>query len=567
MDDQPVIMVVDDRPHGLTALRDAITRRYSADYHVIGHTSAEAALAELSHANEVALVIADQWMPEMTGGEFLDRAHVMHPGAQRALLVGWGDTRANETILQGCARGRLDNYLLKPWAPAEVHLYPLVGEFLTEWTRQHRPRLEVIRVVGAKLLPRSRELLHVLERNAVPHGYYDADTRDGRELMARWGVDPRRLPALVLLDGRVIHEPSSAHLADLFGVSELGDPYCDLAIIGAGPCGLSAAVGAGSEGLRTIVVERDAIGGQASASSLIRNFLGFPRGITGAELAQRAYQQAWLFGAKFGLVGATQLRCEGDRRVVTLADGRELFARAVLVATGVEYRRLGVPRIDRYDGIGVFYTAGADIALALRGEDVVVYGGGNSAGQAVIYLAKTARRVIHCVRGPALSQTMSAYLVDEISRLPNVELRLESEVFDADGEHGLEQVTIQHRRTGALTTVRTPALFVMIGAMPHTEWLEGDVARDRNGFILTGADLRGRGLQSFQSRSPMLIETSMPGVFAAGDVRFGSTKRLAAAVGEAGVAVRVIHDYLALALHVDVAAHTQPRGTSFAAST
>jgi thioredoxin reductase (NADPH) len=565
MDDLPVIMVVDDRPHGLTALRDAIARRYSADYRVVGHTSAGEALAELARAGEVALVIADQWMPEMTGRELLERAHALHPGAQRALLVGWGDTRANETILQGCARGQLDNYLLKPWTPAEVHLYPFIGEFLTEWVRQHRPQLEVIRVVGAKLLPRSRELLHVLERNAVPHGYYDAETRDGRELMARWGVDPGRLPALVLLDGRVLHDPSSAQIADLFGVSELGDPYCDLAIIGAGPCGLSAAVGAGSEGLRTLVVERDAIGGQASASSLIRNFLGFPRGITGAELAQRAYQQAWLFGAKFGLVCATGLRSEGDRRVVTLADGRELFARAVLVATGVEYRRLDVPRIDRFEGIGVFYSAGGDIALALRGEDVVVYGGGNSAGQAVVYLAKTARRVIHCVRGPALSQTMSAYLVDEISRLPNVELRLNTEVVDGDGERGLGQVTLRERKTGQRTIVRTPALFVMIGASPHTEWLEGAIDRDRNGFILTGADLRGRALRGFESRAPMLVETSMPGVFAAGDVRFGSTKRLAAAVGEAGVAVRVIHDYLALAPHVDVTAFTQPRGTSFAA--
>ncbi len=565
MDDQPVIMVVDDRPHGLIALRDAIARRYSADYRVIAHTSAAEALADLARAKEVALVIADQWMPEMTGRELLERAHAMHPGTQRALLVGWGDTRANETILQGCARGQLDNYLLKPWTPAEVHLYPLIGEFLTEWTRQHLPRLEVIRVVGAKLLPRSRELLHLLERNAVPHGYYDAETRDGRELMARWGVDPRRLPALVLLDGRVLHDPSSAQLADLFGVSELGDPYCDLAIIGAGPCGLSAAVGAGSEGLRTVVVERDAIGGQASASSLIRNFLGFPRGITGAELAQRAYQQAWLFGAKFGLVCATGLRSEGDRRVVTLADGRELYARAVLVTTGVEYRRLDEPSVNRYEGIGVFYSVGGDIALALRGEEVVVYGGGNSAGQAVVFLAKTARRVIHCVRAPALSQSMSAYLIDEISRLPNVELRLNTEVVEADGERGLGQVTLRERKTGQRTNVRTPALFVMIGALPHTEWLEGAVDRDRNGFILTGADLRGRELRGFESRVPMLVETSMPGVFAAGDVRYGSTKRLAAAVGEAGVAVRVIHDYLALALHVDVTAFTQPRGTSFAA--
>ncbi len=548
MGDRPLIVIVDDRPHGLAALRDALERRYAADYQIVANTSAAQALDDLAIArrrgDEVALVIADQWMPEMTGKELLERAHALHPGAQRALLVGWGDTRANESILQGCARGQLDNFILKPWSPPEVHLYPAIGEFLAEWTRHHRPRLELIRLIKEPLSPRGNELRDVLERNAIPHGCYEADSDSGRDLIERAGVDRDRLPALLLLDGRVIHDPSNAQLADLFGVYEIDDPSCDLAIIGAGPCGLAAAVYAASEGLRTFVVEHEAIGGQASASSLIRNFLGFPRGVTGAELTQRAYQQAWLFGAKFVRARATHLRADGGRRIVSLDDGRELAARSVLVATGAEYRRLGVPRVERFDGRGVFYTAGGDVALALRGETVVVCGGGNSAGQAVVHLAKGAARVIHVVRGAALSQHMSAYLVEDIARLDNVELRLETEIVDAHGLRGLEELALRDRRTGALTTVRTSALFVMIGALPHTHWLEGVIARDRAGFILTGGELPPSALRSFDARSPMLVETSMPGVFAAGDVRLGSTKRIASAVGEGGVAIRVVHDYL-----------------------
>lgn len=558
MSERPLIFIVDDRPHGLTAMRDAIERRYGTDYRVLAYQSATSALAELSEArtrsDEVALVIADQWMPEMTGKELLERAHALHPGAQRALLVGWGDTRANETILQGCARGQLDNYILKPWTPPEVHLYPLIGEFLSEWTRAHRPRLELIRLICDNRSPRGTELRDMLERNAIPHGIYEASSEAGRALMAMVGVSRDRLPALVMLDGKVIHDPSNAELADLFGVSVLDDPACDLAIVGAGPCGLAAAVYAGSEGLRTIVIERAAIGGQASASSLIRNFLGFPRGISGADLTQRAYQQAWLFGAKFVLASATQLRCDGAQRIIMLDRGREIRARAVLVATGAAYRRLGVPRIERFDGMGVFYTAGADIATALTGEDIVVCGGGNSAGQAVVHLAKTARRVILAVRGARLADTMSAYLVDELERLANVEVRLHAEVVDADGERGLEQVTLHHRRTGARDIIRTHALFVMIGGVPHTEWLDGVVDRDRHGFILTGSDLQGEGLRNFRHRPPMLLETSTPGVFAAGDVRNGSTKRLASAVGEGAVAMRAVHDYLA---DVQVAVRTR----------
>lgn len=543
---RPWIVIVDDRPRGLSALLDAVVRRYGADYQTVGYVSALSALDDLVRARDlgedVALVIADQWMPEMTGSELLLRAHELHPEAQRALLVGWGDKRASDVILQGCALGYLDNYIPKPWSPPELYLYPVIGEFLSEWSRSHGPRLELVRVIAPDPSPRGTELRDLLERSGIPHGFHPAESADGRKLIEDFRIDTHRLPAVLFLDGTVLHDPSNPELADMIGEPAATDPLYDLAIVGAGPCGLSAAVYAASEGLQTVVIEREAIGGQASSSSLIRNFLGFPRGITGADLAQRAYQQAWLFGAKYVLArAATGLRADADDHVLTLEDGRELRARAVLIATGAAYRGLGIPRVDRFAGMGVLYTAGADIAQALAGRDVVVCGGGNSAGQAVVHLAKRARRVIHAVRGEALSHTMSTYLVQEILRATNVDLRLHTEVIDADGTRGLESVVLRNRQTGATERVATPALFVMIGATPHTEWLDGTVARERNGFVLTGSDVPR---DAFGDREPMLLETSMPGVFAAGDARHGSTKRLASAVGEAAVAIQIVHEYL-----------------------
>lgn len=541
----PRIVIIDDRPHWLAALRDTIARRYGTDYEVTGFASASEALDELARirerGEEVALIIADQWMPEMTGGELLQRAHDLHPEAQRALLVGWGDQRANETILSGCARGVLDNYVLKPWSPPEVHLYPLITEFLAEWARQHQPRLELVRLVYEEPSARGVELRDLLERNAIPHGWYRAGADAAREVLAKAGADPDRvrLPALVTFDGRVLEEPSNAELADTLGVSENEQSTYDLAIVGGGPCGLAAAVYAASEGLSTVVVECEAPGGQAGTSTLIRNFIGFPRGVAGADLALRAYQQAWLFGAKYVFARkAVGLRAEGDARIITLEDGRELVVRAVLIATGAEYRHLEVPSIERLNGVGVSYVSGHDHALALRGEDVVVVGGGNSAGQAVTNLAKTAHRVVLCVRGEGLSKHMSQYLADEIEQLPNVEVRFNTEVVDAAGERGLERVTLRHR-SGTEEVIETPALFVMIGARPRTNWLHGVLERDRTGSILTGS-----ALPPELADPAMPHQTSMPGVFAAGDVRYGSVKRLASAVGDAAIVMPQIHAYL-----------------------
>lgn len=546
---RPWIVIVDDKPRGLSALLEALARRFGGDYRVVGHVSAHAALEDLTRARtdgeDVALVIADQRMPEMSGLELLSRAHALQPDAQRALLVGWGDKTSSGAVLQGCALGHLDNYILKPWSPPEVHLYPVVGEFLSDWTRSHGPHLELVRVLGDDPSPRCTELRELLERNGVPHGFYAIESDEGRRLAADHHVDRSRLPAVILLDGTVLHEPSNAELADALGEPVDADEEYDIAIVGAGPCGLAAAVYAGSEGLSTVVIEREAIGGQAGTSSLIRNFLGFPRGISGADLAQRAYQQAWLFGAKYVLARAVVgLRANGDRRILTLEDGRNITARAVIIATGAAYRRLGIPSIERFDGVGVLYTAGVDIAVALAGKDVVVCGGGNSAGQAVVHLAKRARRVFHAVRADSLSRSMSAYLLQEIVRQPNVELRLDTEVIDADGTRGLECVVLRNRRTGATERIDCRALFVMIGATPHTEWLRDTLERDRGGFILTGSDLPPHALARYAARVPSLHETSMPGVFAAGDVRHGSTKRLASAVGEAAVVSRVLYEYL-----------------------
>jgi thioredoxin reductase (NADPH) len=533
---RPLIVLVDDKQAPLSALLDAIARRYSRDYRIVAHLSPFEALGELQRARaeeqEVALVIADQWMPGLSGLELLQNVHEIHPGAQRALLVAWGDRSANQAILQGCTWNQLDNYLLKPWSPPEVHLYPMVGKFLAEWTRQHGPGMELVRLVGQDPSPRAWEIRDLLQRNGVPHGFYLADSPAGRQLMAQTGITTDQLPAAVLLDGRVFANPTNLQLADELGASELEETRCDLAVVGAGPAGLAAAVYAASEGLRTLVIEREAIGGQAGTSSLIRNYLGFPAGISGSSLALRAYQQAWLFGAKYLLARAvTGLRASAQAHILSLSDGREITARAVLIATGATYRRLEVPGLERFNGAGVYYGGGVGMGPFMRGRDVFVLGGGNSAGQAVAHLAGYARRVILVVRGESLARTMSSYLVQEIQRLANVEVRLRTEIAGGEGEHRLERLQLRELGSEATQTVPAAALFVLIGARPRTDWLDGTVERDRHGFIFTRGALRH--------------ETSLPGVFAAGDVRQGSVKRVASAVGEGAVAVRMIHEYLA----------------------
>jgi len=544
MENRPYILIIDDEPPALTAMLDALARRFGGDYQVVSHLQVSTALAELEKikqdGNKVALIIADQWMPEMTGAEFLQRAHIFHPHAQRALLVAWGDKEASSIVLQACSFGQMENYILKPWFPPEVHLYPLVEEFLSDWVRENRPMMDLVRIIGTDPSPRAIEITLFFERNGIPCGFYTADSPEGKEYLQQAGADGSRLPVVITFEGRCMIDPSNAELADEFGMSELEETTCDLAIVGAGPAGLSAGVYSASEGLRTIFIERDVVGGQAGSSSLIRNYLGFPRGISGGELTRRAYQQAWLFGAKYALArAATGLRASGFDRIVTLDDGTEIAARAVLIATGANYRRLNIPSLDRFTGAGLYYVTGG-MGRMFKDKDVFVAGAGNSAGQAVSYLAKFARKVTLLVRGETLEKRMSDYLIQDISRLPNVEVRLQCEAIEGIGQTRLQEIVVKNHSTGETETLPVAAFFVMIGALPHTEWLSNSVQRDKHGFIITGSDISQES-----SRQPLRFETSLPGVFAAGDVRHASVKRVASAVGEGSVAIHFIHDYLA----------------------
>jgi thioredoxin reductase (NADPH) len=492
-----------------------------------------------SNGEELALVITDQWMPDMNGLELLAHVRALEPTSKRALLVAWGDRKAAPTILSGCMFGELDNYLLKPWSPAEVHLYPAVSEFLAEWTSAQRPSMELVRVIGENPSRRSHEIRELLERSGVAYGFYEAHSEAAEHLLAEAGASNAALPVVLLLDGTALVTPSNADIQHALGSTTLKDASCDLLIVGGGPAGLAAAVYGASEGLRTVVVERDAVGGQASMSSLIRNYLGFPRGISGGELTQRAYQQAWLFGARYVFSrDVARVRCEGGGHLVTLSDGVTIKARAVIIATGASYRRLRAPELERFVGIGVFYSALGQDTRLMRGRHVFVTGGGNSAGQAVVHLAKNAARVTLVVRARTLEERMSDYLVQQLRRLPNVEVLLGTEIVGGGGSEYLEHLTLQDRDTGVIRSVPAPMLIVLIGAVPHTGWL-GDVVRlDDHGFIVTGDEVgdgepRGR------------FETSLPGVFAVGDARCGSAKRVAAAVGEGAAAVHDVHDYLA----------------------
>jgi thioredoxin reductase (NADPH) len=542
---KPVILLVDDESNVLARLVDALVRRFDADYQIVGFASAREALDETarrkSAGGELALIIADQWMPEMTGLEVLGRVREIEPTAKRALLIAWGDREAAPTILSGCAFGELDNYLLKPWSPPEVHLYPAVSEFLAEWTSAHRPRMELVRVIGERPSRRLHEICELLERSGVPSGSYDVRSEEGKRLLEDTALAEGPLPIVLLLDGRALAAPTNADIADALGETTLDERACDLLIIGAGPAGLAAAVYGASEGLRTLVVEHDAIGGQASTAAVIRNYLGFPRGISGTELTQRAYQQAWLFGAKYVLSrGVTALHARGAERLVTLSSGVEVSARSVIIATGAAYRRLDAPEIERFVGTGVFYTAIGHDTRLMRGRHVFVAGGGNSAGQAVVHLAKNAARVTLIVRANSLEKQMSDYLVQHIRHLSNVEVLLETEVIAGEGAHALQRLTLRDRARNDVRSVPAEMLFVLIGAVPHTEWLAGVVERDAHGFIVTGDDVHGGG-----ERRPGRFETSVPGIFAVGDARSGSPKRVAAAVGEGAAAVHYVHAYLA----------------------
>jgi thioredoxin reductase (NADPH) len=550
---RPVLLAVDDDPTALGVLRQELDKRYGVDYRVVCEANSEAGLRGLEQiraaGGQVALVLADQWMPSMTGVEFLTHARGLHPTARRALLIDWGDRSTAEPILQAATFGHIDDWIDKPTQPADERFHQAIGGLLYEWARLHRPRFQAVRVVGEQWSARSHELRDLLSRNSIPFGFYSADSQEGQGLLGSAGATRAQLPVVVMFDGRVLADPSNAALAEALGVrtSPAAITY-DVTVIGAGPAGLAAAVYGASEGLRTMILEPAAIGGQAGSSSMIRNYLGFRRGVSGAELAQRAYEQAWMFRADF-VYGqrAVGLRATGPDRVISLSEGDEVTSRAVVLATGVSYRRLGAPGLEALIGAGVFYGAAASEAQAMNGQHVYVVGGANSAGQAAVNLASYASHVTMLVRGSSLAATMSDYLVREIEAAPNITVRLGLEVVDGHGAGRLANLTLRDRWSGSTETVPATALFVLIGAEPHTAWLPEAIQRDRWGFVLTGTELLQDGKPPPQwalERPPMLFESSMPGVFAVGDARHGSVKRVAAAVGEGSVAIRLIHEYL-----------------------
>ncbi|HEU4398910.1 MAG TPA: FAD-dependent oxidoreductase [Actinomycetota bacterium] len=549
-----MIFVVADDGRLVDALAADLGRRFGGDYRIVAERSPAGALATLERlagADEpVALVIAARRMEGLDGLALLLQARELHPSAKRVLLEHRGEWTSGEPVVRAMTLGQLDYVLFRPWLPVEQYLYLPVSEFLAAWEKSRGDGAEAIQIVGRRWAARSHELRDTLARVGIPFGFYPDDSPDGRRLLEQAGEDGSRLPVVLFRRGLVLVDPTHAELTRALGMrTSPAGGGCDVLIVGAGPAGLAAAVYAASEGFAAQVLEPAVPGGQAGTSSHIRNYLGFPYGLSGDELAQRAVQQAWLFGADFILAqAATGLRARGRDRLVRLSDGGEVATRAVILAMGVAWRRLGVPALEALNGAGVFYGSTGGEARALRGEDVFVVGAGNSAGQAAIHLSAYAASVTIVTIDERLGEFMSDYLVRKVEATPNIAVLLHTEVVDGHGRQRLEGLTLRDRHTGATREVPASAMFVLIGAEPRTDWLDGVVERDERGYLLTGRDLLrdGRPPPSWPlERPPLLLETSLPGVFAAGDVRYRSVKRVASAVGEGSIAVQLVQEYLA----------------------
>jgi len=556
----PVLVAVDEDAGALGDVERELSDRYARHYRVMCMRSsheARACLEELAAAGEeVALVLAGQWLSGMTGSELLEDARHLYPHAKRGLLIewgSWGDGATGEAIFDAIVHGRIDHYVLRPSASPDELFHQAISSLLLEWAEAWRASPYTVHIVGESWSGRAYELRALLGRCAMPHSFCLADSDDGRELVAEAG-EGAKLPIVVFPDGTVLTDPSNAEMARAAGSPVNPERMdFDLVIVGAGPAGLSAAVYGASEGFSTLVVDEGGIGGQATSSSLIRNYLGFPRGISGRRLAQQAYEQAWVFGANFAFMQrATELRREHDRLFVTLSDSGRVRTRAVLLATGASYRRLGVPALEALNGAGVFYGGSVSEAPGIAGQDVYVLGGANSAAQAALYLARYARRVTLVVRAQSLGAGMSHYLVRQVEATPKLHVRLGTEIVGGGGDGWLEHLVLRDRAEGSEETVDADGLFLMIGARPHTGWLPPEIDRDARGFVLTGTDLRDDHAWPLD-RSPFLLETSMPGVFAAGDARHGSVKRVASAVGEGSEAIQLLH-------RLFVADRLHPRG-------
>ncbi|MFM1729341.1 FAD-dependent oxidoreductase [Prescottella soli] len=548
---QPAILSVDDDPSVSRAIARDLRRRYGDRYRIIRAQSGDEALAALKEmklrGDAVAVLLVDYRMPGMSGIELLEQGMDLYPAARRVLLTAYADTDA---AIDAINIVDLDHYLLKPWDPPEEKLYPVVDALLEAWiSDEHRPVTE-IRVVGHRWSARSSDVREFLVRNQLPYRWYMSDEPEGRRLLEAAGADGMRLPVVITSDGSALVEPTDSELAARVGLATtpLSDFY-DLVVVGGGPAGLGAAVYGASEGLRTVLVERTATGGQAGQSSRIENYLGFPDGLSGAQLADRARRQASKFGAEVITTrDVVALEVNGSARTVRFADGAALDAHSVILATGVSYRQLSAPGLSEFTGRGVYYGSAVTEAARCCDQDVYVVGGANSAGQAAVYLARGARSVTIVVRAGSLDDSMSHYLIQQIQQNPKITVRTCSEVIGVDGEDHLERITLRDNTTGRTESVAAQWLFLFIGAAPRTEWLDGVVVRDDNGYVVSGPDLivDGKRPPGWElDRLPHQLETSVPGVFAAGDVRADSAKRVASAVGEGAMAVMLVHRYLA----------------------
>ena len=560
LDSRPTILAVLDQRADLDRVEDELRRRYAADYAVSCTSSATEARAELAEkraaGKPVAMVLADRCRTGDNRRSFFEAVGELHPFAKRVLLIDWGGWREQSVsadVLDAMAKARIDYYAPKPRCRPDESFHRLLGELLYEWSRAHSPAASEATLIGQEGTFRVHELRTLLAGSGVPYRFEEHGSAAAQSLLAEAGDQPRATtdPVLVVRGGRILSNPSNTELAAAFGVETgLGpEREFDVIVIGAGPSGLTAAVYASSEGLSTLVIDRAGFGGQAASSALIRNYLGFSRGISGGELAQRAYQQAWVFGARFALMRETQaLRREEDRWVVVLDDGEEASGRAVVLATGISYRRLGIPALERLVGSGVFYGATVSEARTQAGGQVFVIGGGNSAGQAAMHLSRYATSVTLVVRDRTLAAGMSHYLQEALAATSNVSIRLDTEVVDGEGTDKLEHVTLRRRSSGETERLSASGLFILIGAEPPTDWLPAEIGRDDRGYILTGLDLLGDGgvVRGWQlERAPLTLETSAPGVFAIGDVRHGSTKRVASSAGEGSVVVAELYKALA----------------------